>query len=439
MYSLLHKRKSLLVKIKINILMWLVGICTLFQLIAIVYYIDYFDTYGYLPTPFIYNKFDTFMDFFNVMYWAGDSGRYTDWHSVYPPINFLLLQFVSWIFLGPTNGLGAVKLRELTNDIPAFICIAYLLLPIFVLRSKLFFDFKFWQKTIFYFFVISGTPFLFALERGNLILAVPVFLAIVFDKSKFWRILGVAILINIKPYFVLLLIAPAAERQWREMIESALVAGGIFVASGLILGGDFLSFFANLLGFGQSNSLFSLREVMAFPSSVSAFSYVLRGETFSLGFFEGPMFAQIAAGVEFVKIALLVLSLAVLLMRGRIAQRGEQIAMALFMISNLGVSIGGYSMLFYMLLLPVLIKMRYWKFYIVVVCLLFMPIDVITLLEEPIGSQVPYMSDGSVFVTWTLGLGSIVRPLLNLLMLAILTLELYRRNDKWADLQHNTA
>jgi len=72
------------VKNKINVLMWLLGVCTILQLAAVVHYVNYFDAYGYLPAPFIYDKHDTFMDFFNVLYWAGDEGRYTDWHSVYP-------------------------------------------------------------------------------------------------------------------------------------------------------------------------------------------------------------------------------------------------------------------------------------------------------------------------------------------------------------------
>jgi hypothetical protein len=421
--------------------MWLLGVCTILQLAAVVHYVNYFDAYGYLPAPFIYDKHDTFMDFFNVLYWAGDEGRYTDWHSVYPPINFLLLQFLSWIFLGETNGLDAFKLRELTAGLPIFICLAYLLLPILTLRCKLFSDFKFWQKTLLYFFALSGGPFLFALERGNLIFVAPVFLALAFDKSKFFRVLSVAILINIKPYFVLLLIAPVAERQWREMMESALVAGGLFVVSGVLLGGDFLSFFTNLLGFGQSNSLFSLREVMAFPSSVSAFSYVLRAGTFNLGFFggESEIFSLLAACVEFVKIAVLIFSMAVLFMRGRIAHRGEKITVILFVISNMGVSVGGYSMLFYALLFPVLINMRYWKFYIAVVCLLFIPLDVVSLMEEPIGRQMAYLSDGPVFVTWVFGIGSAIRPLLNLLMLSVLVWELYCRSYKPDCLRFNAT
>jgi hypothetical protein len=32
------------------------------QLFAIAYYFQYFRLSGYLPAPFFYNKFDTFMD-----------------------------------------------------------------------------------------------------------------------------------------------------------------------------------------------------------------------------------------------------------------------------------------------------------------------------------------------------------------------------------------
>ena len=44
---------------------------------------------GTFQLPFSYDKSDTFMDFFHPLYWSNDSGLYTVWGSVYPPLNFL--------------------------------------------------------------------------------------------------------------------------------------------------------------------------------------------------------------------------------------------------------------------------------------------------------------------------------------------------------------
>lgn len=418
-------------KSRIKILMCIVTASVMFQLAAIWHYIDYFDIYGYLPMPFIYDKHDTFMDFYNVLYWAGESGRYTEWNSVYPPINFLFLQFVSWILLGPTNGLDAFKLREL-GVVPVFICVGYFLFPLLALRCKPFVDFKLWQKSLFYLFAITGAPFLYALERGNLILITSLFLALVFSDSRLVRVSVVAILINIKPYFALLLLVPVAQRQWSEAIKTGLAAGSFFVATGLLLGGDFLSFFSNLIGFGQSDNVFSLREVMNFPASISAFSYLFKSPAFSMGASQSiaALAATAPTAVELAKVSLLTIILALVLVKGRAFGREELVALMLTLITNIGVSIGGYSLLFYFVLIPVFIKMRYWGIYVLIICLLFLPLDAVTLLDEPIGRQLAYLSGEWVSVTWSLGIGSLIRPLINFLLLILIGVELAGRTIK---------
>ena len=52
------------------------------QAAAVAYYLFFLNSHGYLPTPFIYDKSDTFMDFFHTMIWADRDGRYTEWGSV---------------------------------------------------------------------------------------------------------------------------------------------------------------------------------------------------------------------------------------------------------------------------------------------------------------------------------------------------------------------
>ena len=68
------------------------------------YYIYFLLLNGYLPSPFANYKFDTFMDLFNTMYWAYDHGRYSEWQSVYPPLNFISLRALKFICGGFTFG-----------------------------------------------------------------------------------------------------------------------------------------------------------------------------------------------------------------------------------------------------------------------------------------------------------------------------------------------
>src|SRR5664279_5839562 len=62
------------------------------QIGSLVYYAWYLCTDGYLPAPFIFNKLDTFMDLYNPLWWSGEEGKYGEWRSIYPPLNYVILE-----------------------------------------------------------------------------------------------------------------------------------------------------------------------------------------------------------------------------------------------------------------------------------------------------------------------------------------------------------
>jgi hypothetical protein len=396
------------------------------------YYIYFLTKNGYLPSPFLYDKSDTFMDLFNVLYWAYDDGRYTDWGSVYPPLGFIILKFFNFVFAGAGYG-DPELMRDSSQFVIVGLCFFYLAVPAMILNTTHWQDFPKTEKILIYFAIILSSPMLFTLERGNLILLAPVLLALAISKIGMARSLSIALLINIKPYFALLMVYYIARKNWKGFAICSVLSGLIFAISGLALDNHFLVFFTNLFNFSQEAELFSLREVMALPSSISAFSYVLKnpdGAMLVSRFFNADSIAVLINIIEIGKWIVILTSMAALLTRSALMRDAEIFALLVVVISNLGIWVGGYTFVLYAALIPVFIEMRAKSLYIGLLFLIAMPLDVIPLMNEFIGIKYSYLSDSYVDVQWTLGLGSFVRPVVNLLLLFSLSCELLVRMHK---------
>ena len=369
------------------------------------------------------------MDLFNVLYWAYNDGRYTEWGSVYPPLNFIILKLVNFVFAGGGFGDPAL-MRDNSPFVIAGLCLVYLAVPAIVLKTRVWEDFTRIEKFLIYCAIVLSAPMLFALERGNLILLAPILLALAFSRIGIARIFCIALLINIKPYFALLLIYYIARKDWKGFATCAVLSGLVFSVSGLALDNHFLVFFTNLFNFSKEAGLFSLRGVMAMPSSISAFSYVLKnpdGAMMASGFLNPASIAIIVYIIEAAKWGVLAISLVILFVRSRLIGDTEALSLLVVIISNLGVWVGGYTFILYIALIPIFIKMRATWLYIGLLSLMAIPLDIIPLLDGFIGAQYSYLAGAYVNVQWTLGLGSVIRPVLNILLLLILSFEFFAR------------
>ena len=404
----------------------------LFNIAGVFYYFYVFLKNGYLPSPFFYAKSDTFMDLFNQMYWIYDDGRYTEWGSVYPPLGFLVLKFINFLFDGSCSG-DPFYIRDNSVLVIFGFGLIYLLIPFFVLKTRCWQDFPRNEKILYYFIIIFSTPMLFALERGNMIILAPILLAFVLSKIGFLRVVCIALLINLKPYFAILLIYYLARQNWKGFATCSLLSGLIFVITGLVFDNNFLDFFINLLGFSQENELFSLREVINFPSSISAFSYVFKspdGFEFASAYLSTQIINIIVNATESAKWAVLFISLVTLLKKSLFLRDAEIFCLLLVLITNLGIWVGGYSLLLYIVLIPVLSKLHARWVYFSLLVIIAMPLDIIPLSGESIGEQYSYLADAYVNIDWTLGLGSAIRPVVNLILLLLLSCEFLLREHK---------
>ncbi len=385
----------------------------------------YFVLYGYLPSPFFYDKWDTLMDFFHPLFWAMREGRYSIWSSVYPPINFLLLKALAWISSGGVQFSNAFSLRENAAELAAFIILIYATAPAFVVTRDYWSEFTKTEKLLIYLICITSTPFLFALERGNLVILCILVLPFIISGSSNTKAFAIAVIVNLKPYFVVFYIYYVLKKQWQPLGISLMASGLIFLLSGVFLDREYYLFFENLLGFTKSETLFSQRALLAMPSSVSAFAHVLVSPAFAsssfIGLIPSPKLAinvvNLAESATFIFMAI-----ALILGRKNLPDRWI-FAILLVAITNSGVSVGGYTFIFYLVLVPVFYEMRFRCFYLAILTLIVVPLDLVSLTHNLLESQNVYLTKRITDVEWSLGLGSLVRPILNLLLLIALSFE----------------
>jgi hypothetical protein len=81
-------------------------------------------------------------------------------------------------------------------------------------------------------------------------------------------------------------------------------------------------------------------------------------------------------------------------------------------------------------LIPVFIKMRASYLYFLLISTIASPLDIITLANDFIGAQYSFLSNLNVDTIWTLGLGSVLRPIENFILFIVIITEYYVRKTK---------
>ncbi|WP_449095360.1 MULTISPECIES: hypothetical protein [unclassified Rhizobium] len=404
---------------------WVLVLALVVQLCAVGYYATYLRHYGYLPSPFVYDKSDTFMDLYNTLWWAGDDGRYSVWGSVYPPLNFLILKVIRVLSYPNLQIALPAELRQLQLGPAIFLCALHLLAPFVVV------SFPGWKigtpafRIAVAVVVAISPPLLFSMERGNLIIICLFLLPFVFDEKSNVRTVAIALLINIKPYFAVLLFGFLIAGDIRRFLQATAFAGAIFIFTGLALDANFPLFLTNLIGFAQNDTVLSGREVLALPSSISAFSHTLdtivRSSTSPRIYVNGV--TQLSTAIELVKTTALLATLTLVICARRHLSAQEIMVALLAIVVNAGVWVGGYSQIFYFACIPVFFGMRLRTLHIALVAMMFMPLDLITLANNQLNPSWAYLSNSIVDVVWQIGLGSLIRPMLNGLLLFTLAME----------------
>ena len=223
-----------------NFIIFIAAFCSL------TYILVSLESNGYLPAPFFYDKFDTFMDFFNVQYWTYDEGRYTEWQSIYTPFSFWIVS----IFPYSESGSGSLILRD-----EGF----FFLMGLHVITTilTLYFQSKALIRSnkIILIMLFLSMPFLFTLERGNLLfITLLVLLISSLNYKKLWIFsIFMAMAISLKIYLIALLFIPLLNLHFSRIILTLLLAVFINIISANLLGeSNWWLFMSNILEFSSN-------------------------------------------------------------------------------------------------------------------------------------------------------------------------------------------
>jgi hypothetical protein len=407
------------------------------QILGILIHYDFFLNNGYLASPFIGDKNDTFMDFFNTLYWTFTEGRYTSWNSVYPPLNFIFFELIGVLdyeFVQQLVGLGgnSIGLRQ-SYILAEFIIVMYLLCPVFLMNNHYWSEFSFIQKTFIYLIFILSIPFLFGLERGNIIIITLPLLGMMIGGSPRKSILPLSILINIKPYFVLLTYGYLCKHDKRNFIKVVLLSGFIYISSGVFFGDEnFLLMIPNLFGFNNNDELFSVTELLAVSSSITSFSQAIKTETIQYSVFFQKLSLSpelLINAISFIKWFVVLLAFYSIWINAKRLPIGLIFSCIIIIITNISNTVGGYSLIFYLAILPLISKLKYSRYFYLSIFIMFSTLlDWIPVFN--VGMNYPFMEswlsgEKTPNIIFTLGIGTIIRPWINLFLLILLSIEFF--------------
>jgi hypothetical protein len=237
------------------------------HVLAFAYYGFHVVAEGYLPMPFWYDTFDTFMDYFHTTYWAGHDGRYTEWGSIYPIFTFLLAGLAS---SRDCYHIDAFFARDGCFDIWLYVMFTAALVAAY--QNARLFTSNHVERVLVFLAIVLSFPFLFAVERGNYIMYTYVFLVLAAStKGKVAEGIFLACAINLKQYLVILLAHPFLNRDYRVLL-SCVVATLVLTAIAVSYLSDphFMLFWENMFMFTDPEIIGNISR-LSYAVSVNSF------------------------------------------------------------------------------------------------------------------------------------------------------------------------
>jgi hypothetical protein len=189
---------------------------------------------GYLPQPFYYLVNGSLMDLYTTAMWAHHDGAYSIWRSLYPPLSFDLLRIVTDAKCYVHGDLAG---RECDRAAFGVLIAVFLVNAGLVAWSYRMSDLRTAAPRAIA--VASGLPMLYALERGNLL--IPCFTAFVLGagpliRSRWGRMIALAVSVNFKPYLLGVILPAAARRDWRWLLRFGAIGLAIYITTFLVEG-----------------------------------------------------------------------------------------------------------------------------------------------------------------------------------------------------------
>ena len=405
---------------------WIFGLALVCELISLVFYFNYFDRHRYLPAPFFLDKNDTFMDFYHPLFWALRDEFYTTFHSVYPPLNFLILKLIGWCihFGGSKSAATAFELRQNSVSLTLIVCGIYLAIIAFVVNLGQWGRLALGDRALVFGVCALSAPVLFGLERGNMIFfGLPLMALYLDSKSSAKKALYLAALINIKPYFLVLLIRYMNLRSInKKMITQVTIfTAVIFFVLSSFAGLDCVKFFQSYFLF-LSKYTITAEGAVGFAHNLAALARIKE-----LIYFGQHQHYSFWFSVLKVMSSLSILILVYQIILKPLSQL-ELIIGSVVILTNFSVSTGGYILMIYILLIPYLFYSPEYRFLLVPILGIFtFPLDWINLFSIPATHFYSYLGNTTLLTSaqdYQIAAGSVVRPLLNFSVLSLFSVHL---------------
>jgi hypothetical protein len=250
---------------------WLLAlpICLSVGLLAV-----FVSRHGYLPAPFYAAKSDDLMDWFNTAWWSRHpEGAYAVWRTPYPPLSLLLARFATrgacyagTPFAARTCDLASLGIVAACWALGA--AGAFLAMKRAGVRTAI-------PRTL---ALCLGSSMLYAIDRGNLVmLAWPLWVVGMsgLAPARWARWICMAVVLNIKPYLIIVVISQIMRRRWAWLIGVGAIASVLYLASWSVFGaGSPLDLVEGMIGPLQIPGRPGL-DLIEFASSYDAFLVLL--------------------------------------------------------------------------------------------------------------------------------------------------------------------
>ena len=390
---------------------------------------------GYLPQPFFYEPGDTWMDWFNTAYWSHEPGAYDSWNTIYPPLSFVLLRFMTnascYVGAESTAGracdwYGAATLHSifLLNCVLTFLAFRKIdprtALPRSIALSL-------------------GLPMTYGLDRGNLVLLTFTFVLLAYGplvRSARLRWLFAAMAINLKVYLLGSLFAHLLRRRWRWFEGALITTVLVYLVSFAIMGeGTPVEIYRNIRDFSGGYQAATVLDLW-FSGTYKPLMSLLEGTTFPTVWFIGS--EQVEFWSKALPVMVHTVQAMILVAAAAAWLRPEAVPLNRLIFLSIAMALitaesGGYTQI----LLLLFVFMEPWrgfgrKWAIIVSYLLCIAAD-IPVDRIPALTRESFLAGREVIAEYSVGIGPFIRPALILslpLALALVTIR-----EVWLDIR----
>jgi hypothetical protein len=390
--------------------------------------------WGYLPQPFFYEPSDTYMDWFNTVFWAHQPGAYEDWGTLYPPLSFVVLRLLS----KASCYAGAEGVLSRDCDWVGIVAIHAIYVINIVLIALTYRKVDCSTAVPRGFALAAGMPMLYALDRGNILLLcftcmLLAYGPLVHSARLRWLFAGLAM--NFKVYLVATIASQLLRRRWL-WVEGALIAAiAVYAITYAILGeGTPTELYRNIRAFTEGWEAAALIDIW-YPATFKPMISLLGG-SFPAAQFIGSDIVEIGLALlpilTMIAQAAIVLAAAATWLRPEVVPRHRVafLGTAMALVSS---EAGGYTHI----LAIMFVFMERWRGFgrpLAILCcyLLCLPGD-ITIGEMPPLRAESYLGNSPVEVHFGFGIGMLLRPAL--LIIATVALSSTTIREVWQDIR----